>query len=268
MSDSGQDYTTPPIGERLRLAREDKGLSLDDIARQTRIPVRHLQHIDNSEWSALPAVTYSVGFARAYANAVGLNGNEIGAELRQHLGATPTYAAPAVYYEPADPARVPPKSLAIVAGLIALVLVVGYLIWRSGSVDDSAPDPGEVIIADASVTGPPAVDPTQPLGGPSVAADASGPVTLTATEPVWLRVTDQGGARLYENTLAVGERYVVPSNAAAPTLLTGKPEALRVTVGQAVIPPLGPPARTIADVSLLAPDLLARAQGNGAPAGQ
>jgi cytoskeleton protein RodZ len=37
----------PTVGERLRAAREEKGLSLDDIAAQTRIPRRHLESIEH-----------------------------------------------------------------------------------------------------------------------------------------------------------------------------------------------------------------------------
>ena len=90
MSEFEQDQLFgTPVGERLRAAREEKGMSLDDVARQTRIPIRHLEHIERGEWDALPATTYSVGFARSYANCVGLDGPAIGAELREHLGGIP-----------------------------------------------------------------------------------------------------------------------------------------------------------------------------------
>ena len=85
--------TIHPIGERLRKAREDQGLTLEDVANRTRIPIRHLQHIEKGEWDALPATTYSIGFARSYANVVGLNGSEIGVELREQLGHTRPPAA-------------------------------------------------------------------------------------------------------------------------------------------------------------------------------
>jgi cytoskeletal protein RodZ len=130
MVDGAPDILTAnPVGDRLRAAREAREMSLDDVASITRVPTRHLQHIENGDWDALPAQTYSVGFARAYANAVGLNGSEIGQELRAQLGApqNPTTMA----YEPADPARVPPRSLAIIAGIVAVLLVIGYAIWRS-----------------------------------------------------------------------------------------------------------------------------------------
>src|SRR5829696_81256 len=106
-----EPYETLGIGERLRQAREAKGVSLDELANQTRIPIRHLQHIEREEWDALPAITYCVGFVRSYANAVGLDGADMGRELRDRLGGIRTRAPAAEYYQPADPSRVPPRSL-------------------------------------------------------------------------------------------------------------------------------------------------------------
>ena len=249
----------PSIGDRLRAAREAKKVSLDDIASQTRIPIRHLKHIENEEWDALPAPTYTVGFARAYANAVGLNGNAIGAELREQIGAArPAFEAPQSYYEPADPARVPPKSIALFAGAIALVFIVGYMIWRSVTVGGEEVDP----IQEAA---------TAPVQAPAPAAQqpvaATGPVVLTATDEIWLRVYEGGsGASLFQGVLQAGQRFEVPATAQAPQIRTGRPQALRVTVGGAEIPPLGQPEQTINDVSLRAADLAARVNGAAAPA--
>src|SRR5439155_12383970 len=118
-----------PIGARLKTAREAQGLSLDDVAAKTRVPIRHLVHIEKGEWDQLPAPTYSIGFARAYATAVGLEASEIGSDLRAQL--TNAQAPTPAHYEPADPARVPPRWLALVAGIIAILLVAGYFVWRS-----------------------------------------------------------------------------------------------------------------------------------------
>ena len=136
MAEADQDHLLgQSVGERLRIAREAKKLSLDDVARRTRIPVRHLEHIEREEWDALPAITYSVGFARSYANVVDLDGAQIGAEVRQQLGGMrPGSTAAAPFYEPADPARVPPRSIAIAAAVLAILLVIGYLVWRSGEI--------------------------------------------------------------------------------------------------------------------------------------
>ena len=248
-----------PIGERLRLAREEKGLSLDEVAGQTRIPVRHLQHIESGDWDALPAATYSVGFVRSYANAVGLDGAALGAELRQQLGGARRTGTVSEYYEPADPARVPPKWLAITAALIAAALVVGYLVFRSG-VDDGRETAAAEQQAPAAQ---PAPRPAQPA---SQAQNLAGqPVVLTAVGPVWLRISEQGGGTIVERTLAAGETLQVPAGAQRPVLRVGAPEALRITVGQTVIPQLGPGGQPIGNVSLRPEDLAARAQGGGSP---
>ena len=254
-----------PIGERLRQAREAKGLSLDEIAGRTRIPVRHLQHIESGDWDALPAVTYSVGFVRSYANDLGLDGTALGAELRDQLGAGPqrTGVMSGEYYEPADPARVPPRWLAIAAAVIAVLLIAGYLIFRSG-IDDGSETAQRTEAAPTEQAQPKAAP--QPAAAPQ---DPTGqPVVLTANEEVWLRVYEAGGQKLFEGTLRQGEQYRVPAGAQRPQLLTGRPNVLRVTVGSTEIPQLGPAERRIRDVSLAPVDLVAFAQrgGTAAPA--
>ncbi len=58
-------------GDILRYEREAQGLTIADIAARTRIPQRHLESIDASDYSGLPSTTYATGFARAYAKALG-----------------------------------------------------------------------------------------------------------------------------------------------------------------------------------------------------
>ena len=152
----GNQFEPVSIGERLRLAREAKGLSLEDVANQTRIPIRHLQHIDREEWDALPAVTYCIGFVRSYATVVDLDGAELGRELRDRLGGVRTRAPVAEYYQPADPARVPPRSLALIAAIILAVLLIVFAVWRSSL--DSEDEP----VASVTVPVPEAQAPAQP----------------------------------------------------------------------------------------------------------
>lgn len=251
-------YSTHTIGGQLRQAREARGISLDQIASQTRIPTRHLQHIENEEWDALPAVTYCVGFVRAYANAVGLDGAELSRQVRDQLGGLRTRAPAAEYYEPADPARVPPKSLAIVAGVIALVLIVGYAIWRS-SLGSGETAPGNSV----TVALPEAAAPAQPQSAAPAnpQAVAGQPVTLAATEEVWLRITDASGAALFDGIMAAGQSFAVPATAQGPVIRTGRPQVLLASVGGRDLGPLEPAERTISNVSLRAEDVVARLQG-------
>lgn len=259
-----------PVGERLRVAREEKGLSLDDVARQTRIPIRHLEHIERGEWDALPAITYSVGFARSYANAVGLDGPAVGAELREQLGgARSNIAGPAAYYEPADPARVPPRSIAIVAAILAVLLVAGYLVWRHQAVGN-APDEAQIADRQTPADQPQAPAPQAKVPAtarpPAQPAAATGPVVLSATQDVWMRITDGANPKaLYQGTLKAGQQYQVPATAQAPMVRTGRADAVTVAVGGKALGPLGPPNKTLS-ASLKAADVASRAAGGSAAA--
>ena len=113
---------------------------------------------------------------------------------------------------------------------------------------------------------PEAQAPQQPQQQPvEPQAVAGQPVTLTAIAPVWLRVYEQGGATIVERTMAAGESYQIPATASRPMIRVGAPEALRITVGQTVIPQLGPAGSPVGNVSARPEDLVARAQGQ-APA--
>jgi cytoskeletal protein RodZ len=249
----------PTVGERLRAAREDKGLSLEDIAAQTRIPQRHLESLEVADWDKLPAPTYTTGFAKSYAGAVGLDRAEIGEQLRAEMGGQRSPNMAAEVFEPADPARTMPKSLvfATIAAVIVLIVVMSWLNSRSLQSDEPA----------AAV---PAAAPTQPAQQPATPPAqppaAQGPVVLTATAPAWVRVTD-GGTTLFESTMQPGQTYQVPPTASAPLLRVGAPEAVRVTVGNAVAPPVGPAGQVTSNVSLKPADLMrGPAQPNAAPA--
>lgn len=255
MADGSTDFPLS-VGERLRIARESRRLSLDDIATQTRVPLRHLEAIERSEWGQLPAPTYSIGFARAYAEIVGLDRQEIGDDLRIELGGGRQTSA-VESFQPADPARVPPRTLAIIAGLVAVSLLAGYGYYRTVALGDVQP---QILNVDNGATPPPnAADATSPA---TAGAPASGPVVITAAEDVWVRIYERDGATLRETILAAGQRYEVPATATDPLLRTGRADLLRVSVGDTVAPPVGPANQLIKDVSLKPQALLAAAPAN------
>ena len=248
----------PSAGERLRAAREEKGLSLEDIAAQTRIPRRHLESIETADWEKLPAPTYTIGFARSYASSVGLDRAEIADQLRAEMGGQrPQSAMSPEVFEPADPARTMPKSL-VFGAIAAVILLVLIMMWLNKR---SLDQPDDVTNNSAETAAPATTPPPNPP--PAPAANGQ-PVVLTATEAVWLQVYEKGGATLFSGMLQPGQSYAVPATATAPLLKTGKPEALRVMVGNAAAPPVGPAATTVDAVSLLPTDLLK--SGQPAPA--
>jgi cytoskeletal protein RodZ len=241
----------PTVGERLRAAREEKKISLEDIAAQTRIPQRHLESIEIADWEKLPAPTYTIGFAKSYASAVGLDRADIGDQLREEMGGQRFASSQSEVIEAADPARTMPKWLVISAIIAVIVIVVVMTVLNRRSLEQ----PSDVASSSPAASAPEQPAAPAPQVVASAPATAQGPVVLNAVEPAWVQVTDQGKT-LFEGMLQPGQDYAVPPTASAPLLKAGKPEALRITVGTAVAPPVGPPGKVASKVSLKGPDLM------------
>ena len=136
-------------------------------------------------------------------------------------------------------------------GVLLLVLLLSWLNERSLEADE----PAAANIAAPVAAAPATPSPAQPA--------AQGPVVLTALEQVWLQVYDKSGTSYFSGMLNQGQTFTVPPSAAAPLLKTAKPEGLRINVGPAIAPTVGPAGRMISDVSLVPADLL---RGGSAPA--
>lgn len=247
---------TTTAAEDLRKGREAAGLSLEELGVRTRVPQRHLEALEEGRYAALPGITYCAGFSRVYAREVGLDENAIVAKVRAEIAeqgmATPDRYVPE---EPVSSNSVPPRYLAWTAAIIALLIAGGYAIWRMQL--NTQPTDQEI----AQAARPETRITTPGVANRSAAAPApapTGPVVLTAADEVWLRIYDADGKRLFEKAMAKGESYTVPTDANNPMILTGRPDALAVTVGGQAVPPLGTAERTIADVPISAAALLAR----------
>jgi cytoskeletal protein RodZ len=64
------------IGEKLRLARETRGIALRDISEQTRISMRYLEAIEVDDYRRLPGGIFNRSFIRAYAKFIGYDEQE------------------------------------------------------------------------------------------------------------------------------------------------------------------------------------------------
>lgn len=240
------------VGDKLREAREGLGLTLADIANRTRVPIRHLESIENNRLDDMASPAYAIGFTKTYARAVGLDDKAIAAELRQSPQMPLSPAARFEEYEPTDPRRVPSSGIASVAAIIAVILLVGVGIWYGTTwLRGSSEEPAALATPEASPTVAAAPEATPaPVTG--------GQVVLTATDSVWLRVYDATGKTLIEKTMQPGEQYSVPTDANNPMINIGRPDKLQVTINGSAVPALGDGKRAIKDVAISAAALQAR----------
>lgn len=157
------------IGEALREAREERGLSLDDAAIETRIRATHLAALEREEYERLGGDVYVRGFIRSYARAVGIDPEPL---LAEH----PISAAPGPVDNPPTPLgkesleTTPRRGLSFVAAVAAVVAIVGLAIWGGGSDDrvDMDDDPlAGTETAQEPDDGDEAVAPTDPTPSPT-----------------------------------------------------------------------------------------------------
>lgn len=69
------------IGGQLREAREERGWSLDDVARLTKLKRSVLLAIENNDFASLPAGLYRKAYLRIVASEVGLDPLQISREF-------------------------------------------------------------------------------------------------------------------------------------------------------------------------------------------
>lgn len=70
------------VSERLQSARDAKGLSLSEVAQETCISICYLKAIEAGKYDELPAQTFTIGFIKSYAQALGLDCAELVAQYK------------------------------------------------------------------------------------------------------------------------------------------------------------------------------------------
>ncbi len=64
------------LGEKLRQAREARGITISEVAEQTRISSQYLEGIEADDYRALPGGIFNKGFLKSYAKYVGVDEQE------------------------------------------------------------------------------------------------------------------------------------------------------------------------------------------------
>lgn len=163
----------PRVGADLRAARERLGWSLQDVASLLRIRGQYLVALEAGRIDELPGTTYALGFLRTYAEALGLDPEELGRRFRAEVGEINRKT------ELSFPAPVPERG--VPAGalvLLGVVLVIGaYVGWYrlsgEGALPPEVPPPVPARLAplaEQAVPPSPVTPKTQSLSQPQAVA--------------------------------------------------------------------------------------------------
>jgi cytoskeletal protein RodZ len=216
------------LGGLLKRARERRGLTLQQVAKETKLPQRHLEALEQDNLALLPGF-YQRAEIRAYAQAVGIDPSVLRAQLDSAL--KPPDARGAAREVPNTSQPRPQRVYAAVALALITLAVFGYSITRRAPTSTPAtvqPGQPEAIAstpAPSEGTPPVSVAPTRAdaLSGGADAVKASDVSVGSSTETAEPRVP-------VEELRAQGEEPQPPARSITELVVTTDPAGARVTV--------------------------------------
>lgn len=240
------------VGEELRQSREAAGLALGDVAERTKIRPGILTDIEADAHDKLPALTYSLGFVKAYARTVGLDPVVVAERYRRESQKGDPVST-MVDLQPLEERRLPSRRIVLGSALVLLLLLAAFWAWGAGWLSPALPvSPQPAVIEETALEpGSVEVTPAVPAVNPTAA------VTVKAREEVWLRIAD-GDEAFFMGTMTAGQSMTLPPGRDW-TLRTGRAGALDLTVGDTPIAALGGGADQVRNLSLKPEDLLGNA---------
>lgn len=203
------------VGDTLARAREQRGLSVDDVSAATRIRAGLIRQIEADDFHGCGGAVYARGHIRSIARVIELDPEPLIADYdRDHVDeALPALVpTPAVDADAAARAerRQPNWAGAMAAALVVIcVLAAISLIGNNPSSPRNAADgqtPGVVPTTSAPTTAPPASPPPDSVS--RLPTDQAIALVRVTSDRTWLSVTSFSGRVLFEGLLVAGDRKV------------------------------------------------------------
>ena len=226
------------LGTELRNARLRRGLSLDALGRELHIQARYLERIEQGAQPGsgrdgeLPHVGYVLGYIRAYAEEVGLDGTKAVARYKAEV------AAPEALRPRNSPHIVTRRRTRLPRGLVpavaVLALAVAFAVYYA-------------------VQAPPELAPS--ARGPAVATMDAGAVAgpdtfvLEAQTASWVRIEAGDGSVLFQAIMRPEQRVTVGRDQ-NPRVDVRDAGAVHLALGARDLGPLGPRGRDVRGIVL------------------
>lgn len=204
-------------GDLLREKRLLKELSLEDVAKKTKIKVEYLAAIENSDYLSLPSSTFAKGFLRNYAAFLYLNPDTIVAMFRRDF--TQNAKGEIIPRGLVSPVVSKPKffTVSTILTVIAVLSFLGFLFfqltawWSLPSLRLIQPQEGDAYGEKVTFKGTTTKDSTVKVNDQRVIVDQNGQFTLdlifpSGTHTIIVEATNRRGkSRLLERTFTVSK---------------------------------------------------------------
>lgn len=230
------------LGRKLKEARESNGMSLSDVQESTKIQKRYLEGIEEGAYDIMPGKFYVRAFIKQYAEAVGLNAEELFEEFKSEVPSSKEDEVPLrpigaaadqkTRVDASKPVRESSKLLdylpkiLVTAFIIGALVLVYVLIPKSGSESDPAVEE-EVQVEKEPTTEEPAVEETPAAEEEPVVEEEPVPAapvqTLSAVSTSGRQtVYELSGAKAFEVAVASkGETWIEITDGSGKSYFSG-----------------------------------------------
>ena len=221
------------VGQVLRSARIDQGLTISQLAKSLHIGHKQLTAIENGDDHLLPEPVFIKAMVRRVAERLQLDANALIKQL------------PATGIESSGARSAPPQSspllnsplLAGFAGVVGLIGITAAIISISSQQDlfiwpptikKQTADPGPDAVADPDAGSDPNLIPSTEIASAEqggVSPQPEGYIELSSLEPSWVSIRNQAGRIVFEGTL--DKTFSYPS-AQSLEIYAGRPDLVLV----------------------------------------
>lgn len=200
-------------GERLRVAREAAGLSLEDVATRLKMPVRVVRSLEEEDWSRLGAPVFVRGQLRSYSRLLGLATDTV--QAAASIGPVqPVVLKPRTYVPRMRIVAEQSARRLVYAVITAAIALPVWLATRphlapptvSGSLDVPVTAPAEPATRSGPTPLVASMAPVAPRNAPSASATAEAPaLELRLLDDSWVELSAPDGRVLEQSLLRAGE---------------------------------------------------------------
>lgn len=249
------EHALPSVGCILRTARENMGMSIDDVVVKIKLAPRQIIALEADDFQVLPETAFLRGFVRSYAKLLQL---EVQPLLDALPGAVVVNAVQAKVEEPLPTEKTSRRQNVnlLSAALLVTVLIAGFAAWQNSTPQQPV---AAINLAASDVASLPMPDQVEMLVASEVAesgvldAPASTPVAVSSVAPVslvapavtktistlrlvfdkesWAEIKDQSGKVLARQVNAPGSELRV-EGVAPYTMVIGHASAVHLFYGE------------------------------------
>jgi cytoskeleton protein RodZ len=142
-TEPGPGKVRESVGQLLRTARVNRGLSVEDVARQLRLSVRQITALEEDDYNKLVSNTFLRGFVRNYAKLLQIDASPLLQQLEQLLPPAPaqtiTYQIEGIPFPSGRKQGM--RSFLIIGGAILALVLLIYEIYRGNEITIDSQQP-------------------------------------------------------------------------------------------------------------------------------